>query len=229
MTSSLFIEPNWPAPHSIAAYTTLRKLVSDDTPFNRDSLVKGIPIPSEPIWLKQVHGILAVEACPENRHREADAIFAHQPKQVCVILTGDCLPILLCDRAGKQVAAIHAGWRGLGSGIIESTLASFSINKTRLLAWLGPAISQAHYEVGEEVRELFLKQNKEAKTAFIPSPRGRWLADLYELARMRLKKAGITDIYGGEFCTFGQPDYFYSYRRDGAGFGGRMATFIWIK
>ena len=143
---------------------------------------------------------------------------------VCAVLTADCLPVLLCDRGGRRVAAVHAGWRGLLDGVIEQTIAAMGGGE--LLAWLGPAIGPAAFEVGDEVRAAFLVHAPEAHTAFSPSPNGRWLADIYALARQRLQLAGVDAIYGGEHCTYSEAERFYSYRRDGV--TGRMASLIWM-
>jgi hypothetical protein len=239
MKNYSYIKPHWPAPSHVKAYTILRshgdlsqfsihRKNECDIEKNRAQLIQELKLPADPIWLEQSHTTIVLPATPENRDKNADASYTDQPNRICVALTADCLPILLCHRAGTQVAAIHAGWRGLGAGIIESTLKGMNINNKDLIVWLGPGISQPNYEVGEEVRELFLSYDKEAKSAFIPSPQGRWLVDLYELARMRLKKQGIIEVYGGEFCTFSDPIRFYSYRRDKA-YLGNMATMIWIE
>lgn len=238
MTSYPLLQPHWPAPANIRAYTTLRTQ-GDLSQFhavrnglydiqkNRDLIKQELKLPCQPIWLNQSHTTIAIPALFENTDKNADAGYTDQPNSVCVALTADCLPILLCHRDGTHVAAIHAGWRGLGAGIIESTLKALNVNPEDLLVWLGPAISQANYEVGEEVRELFISHDSEAAQAFIPSPEGRWLADLYQLARMRLTQQGVTAIYGGNYCTFADPERFYSFRRD-KGYYGNMATLIWM-
>lgn len=239
-----FIQPQWPAPSHIKAYTTLRSGGFSESPFdqfnlaehvgdhtthvqaNRELLKKQLKLPNDPIWIQQVHGTQVVQALPENKEQEADAVFSHEANQVCAILTADCLPILICNQKGTQVAAIHAGWRGLVNGVIESTLTAMQAKNENLLVWLGPAISPANFEVGNEVREQFIDKHAEAIHAFIPSPNQRWLADLYALARLRLLKQGVTAIYGGGFCTYADSKRFYSYRRDGK--TGRMASLIWI-
>jgi len=218
------LKPNWPAPASVHACTTLRTATDNNT--TRDHFKQMVEPPEEPIWLKQVHGNIAIEALPEHREQKADATFTHQSNRVCAIITADCIPILFCDSKGTHVAAAHAGWRGLNQGIIENTIAAMKTPSSALMAWLGPAISQRHYEIGEEVRDLFLQQDQKTEKAFIPSSNeGHWLADLYEIARIRLREQGISAIYGGEFCTYSEPDRFYSYRRADT---GRMASFIWI-
>lgn len=239
------LEPQWPAPPCIKAYTTLRvggvsqppfdqfnlaEHVGDqlsDVQLNRDLLKKQLNLPTEPIWLQQIHSTTVVKALPENRNSTADASFTDQINQACVVLTADCLPLLICHRKGTHIAAIHAGWRGLLNGIIEATLQSLPCHPEELMVWLGPAISAPRYEVGDEMRNLFLQQHPEAEYAFILSDTQRWHADLYALARLRLLKQGITAIYGGNLCTYSDPSRFYSYRRD-SGKTGRMATIIWI-
>ena len=147
-------------------------------------------------------------------------------RQVCAVLTADCLPVLLCDRQGTRVAAAHAGWRGLCTGVLEATVDAMGVAPDRLLAWLGPAIGPGAFEVGEEVRGAFVTRDAAAAAAFVSCGPGRWLADLYALARMRLRSVGVTAVYGGGLCTFSDSDRFYSYRRDGE--TGRMASLIWL-
>jgi YfiH family protein len=242
--NSMFITPTWPAPKNIHAYTTLRHGGLSEKPYdcfnlaqhvgdqpehvqaNRQLLKKELNLLIEPIWLQQTHSTIAVKATPENREMEADASYTNQAHHTCVVLTADCLPLLVCNRDGTHIAAIHAGWRGLLNGVIESTLHALSLPPEELLVWLGPAIGPAHYETGDEVREQFIHQHPNAINAFSPSPNNRWLADLYALARLRLYHFGITAIYGGELCTYAD-NRFYSYRRDG-GKTGRIATLIWI-
>lgn len=246
MKKDMFLQPNWPAPEHIKACTTLRTGGVSRAPYhefnlaqhvgdneesvrtNRDLLKTTLQLPNEPIWINQTHSTITTQATPEQRDQEADASYTHDSNQTCVVLTADCLPILFCNQKGTYVAAIHAGWRGLLHGIIESTLNASKASANELLAWLGPAISAPNYEVGEEVREQFLNQDTDNEVAFSPSVNGRWLADLYALARIRLNKQGIKAIFGGDFCTFADPNRFYSYRRDGSR-TGRMATLIWIK
>lgn len=230
-----FIQPNWPAPKNIRAFTTLRKegfrlLPKDNSEKiaeNRAWLKQLLQLPEEPIWIKQIHSNIAIEATIKNREQEADATYTQQPEKICVVLTADCLPILLCDKNGKEVAAIHGGWKGLASGIIESTLKA--MQHKNLIAWIGPCISAKHYEVGEEVRTAFLKNHPEAHSAFTPSINPeKWMADLVYLAKMRLKQHGITEIYGGEYCTYSSPELFHSYRREKT-LQGHLASLIWIE
>jgi YfiH family protein len=193
---------------------------------NRRRLSQSLRLPGEPRWLSQVHGTCAVDAAQCSAGCEADAAYSDTHGVVCAVLTADCLPLLLCDRSGRSVAAVHAGWRGLLEGVIERTVAHFG-DAAEVLAWLGPAIGPQAFEVGKEVRAAFIDEYRAAETAFTPSPAGRWLADIYALARQRLHRAGVDAIYGGGLCTFSEPERFYSYRRDGQ--TGRMASLVWIE
>jgi YfiH family protein len=232
MKTEVIIKPDWPAPSHIRACTTLRNSGVSRPPktrLDRARLIALLDLPTEPIWLHQIHGCIVLEASPENRDKEADATFSQKPQQICVVRTADCLPILLCHRQGTHVAAIHAGWRGLQKNIIAETIKSLNIPGNELLAWIGPGISQAHYEVGEEVRSLFISNDPETKQAFIPSPNQGWMADLCTIARMQLQTQGITEIYGGNFCTYSDDKNFFSYRREGKEKFGNMASLIWIE
>lgn len=238
------IRPDWPAPPNVRAAVTTRQggvsrapyeslnlgdHVGDDAAAvaqNRRQLCEALALPAEPHWLSQVHGNCAVDAAASPSGCEADAVFSRDAGEVCAVLTADCLPVLLCDSGGSVVAAAHAGWRGLLDGVIENTVIQMA-GQGEVLAWLGPAIGPQAFEVGEEVREAFLNENPKAELAFRPSPAGRWLADIYALARLRLHRAGVAAISGGEHCTFSDPARFYSYRRDGV--TGRMASLIWLE
>jgi YfiH family protein len=238
------VKPIWPAPACVRAYTTVRsggfsrppydsfnlgKHVGDDwlaVTVNRTKLTLALKLPRDPIWLEQTHGTNVVNANKVAVGVVADAAYADQPGAVCAILTADCLPLLLTDKKGSKVAAVHAGWKGLAAGIIEATVKELNLPPNELLVWLGPAISTEHYEVGEEVRQAFVQQHSEAKKAFTPHEHQKWLADLYLLANQALHRLGVTHIYGGDFCTYSQQDLFYSHRRD-KGKTGRMATLIW--
>ncbi|VVC76107.1 Laccase domain protein YfiH [Aquicella siphonis] len=231
-----YLQPDWPAPKNIMAYTTLRSgfagryAQAENETDRRDGssqLQTWLQLPQPPVWLKQTHGTVVVAAAPENLDREADASFAFEPGQVCAILTADCLPILICNKQGTRVAAVHAGWRGLAAGIVEATLAAIQQPAQDLLVWLGPAIGPGKFEVGEDVFHAFTRYHPGSTTAFAPCAPGKWLANLYDLARMRLSLSGVTNTYGGDFCTYSQPDLFYSYRRD-KGNTGRMASLIWM-
>jgi YfiH family protein len=176
--------------------------------------------------LNQVHGDTVVDAANSGERPCADASFTDQPRVVCAVLTADCLPVLFCDSGGTRVAAAHAGWRGLAAGVLESAVRALNTEPGRLMAWLGPAIGPGAFEVGGEVRQVFVEQHAEAAGAFLPRPQGRWLADLYQLARIRLLASGVTAVYGGGYCTVTDRQRFYSYRRDGV--TGRMASLIWL-
>lgn len=246
--SSDWIVPDWPAPPVIRAAATTRWLSGRSAaPFdafnlgtrcgddpaavaaNRAVLAKVLDLPSAPHWLRQVHGVdvLDVDArTPSALEAEADASVSYGGSAVLAVLTADCLPILLCADDGSAIAAAHAGWRGLAAGVIEATLARLGVPGSRLLAWLGPAIAARSYEVGDEVRTAFVKTDPEGASAFTPTRRGHWQADLYALARRRLAACAVERVYGGAFDTFSD-SRFYSYRRDRE--TGRFATLIWRK
>lgn len=243
MAESLLF-PDWPAPASVrAASTTRRGGVSrpphdtfnighhpGDDPAcveeNRRRLAAALDLPAEPAWLRQVHGAGVVRAESVTEPVEADASHARTPGAVCVVMTADCLPVLLCDRQGTRVAAAHAGWRGLVRGVIPATVQALEADPAELLVWLGPAIGPAVFEVGPEVRAAFLDLDADNAECFQPSPAGRWLADIYGLARRQLAALGVTAVYGGGRCTLTEQDWFFSYRRDGS--SGRMASLIWL-
>ncbi len=236
--------PDWPAPANVRAIQTTRTGGISQPPWvslnlgdhvgdviehvaaNRAALHRLLP--TEPLWLKQVHGVLAVDAA-KTAHLpvpEADASFSREMNRVCVVMTADCLPVLFCDRAGTVVGAAHAGWRGLLNGVLEQTMLAMRVDPAELLAWMGPAIGPAAFEVGEEVRQAFVEQQPLAASAFLPAGDGKWMADIYALARIRLRAAGVPSISGGEFCTLSDSSRFFSYRRDGI--TGRMASLIWL-
>ena len=237
-----FQQPDWPAPARVKSLQTLRSGGVSVAPWasfnlgdhvgdnplhvsaNRDALTACLP--SAPCWLQQVHGTLAVNAENTPKTAVADAAFTRQAGRVCAVMTADCLPVLFCDRAGSIVAAAHAGWRGLLGGVLESTLAAMAIAPEHVLAWLGPAIGPSAFEVGDEVRAAFVAELPAAGEAFAPCGQGKWLADLYALARLRLARAGVTAVYGGNACTYSDPAHYFSYRRDGV--TGRMVTLIWL-
>lgn len=196
---------------------------------NRRRLAATLALPADPVWLRQVHGVKVARLGPLEAQSEieADAAVAFEPGVVCAVMTADCLSVVLADRAARCVGVAHAGWRGLAAGVLEATIEALGVAPGDLLAWLGPAISQPCYEVGEEVREAFVHSDPGAAAAFLPNPRGRWQADLEALARRRLAAAGVRDIHGGGFCTFSDRARFHSHRRDGAA-SGRMATLAWL-
>ena len=183
-------------------------------------------LPSDPLWLKQVHGMVAVNAAHARASVEADASFTTERRVVCAVMAADCMPVLLCDDKGEAVAAAHAGWRGLSAGVIEAAVAAMGVPAGRLLAWLGPAIGPAAYEIGAEVRDAFLARDAQAETAFVQTRPGHWRVDLYAIAKQRLARLGVTRVSGGGFCTASDAARFYSYRRDKA--VERMATAIWL-
>jgi hypothetical protein len=195
--------------------------------FNRARLREALKLPTEPVWLRQVHGVKVVDIANTGNAPEADGGYATKPGAICAVLTADCLPVLLCDRRGTKVAALHAGWRGLACGVIEAGVQAVDVPGSELLVWLGPAIGPETFEVGEEVRAAFVKHDPAADAAFRPQADGKFLADIYQLARQRLTALGVTGVYGGGLCTVRDRARFYSYRRDGA--TGRMATLIWLE
>ncbi|MBK5965137.1 hypothetical protein CCR95_13830 [Thiocystis minor] len=246
------IRPDWPAPPWVRAISTTRDGGRSEGPFaslnlgdhvgdepgrvddNRARLLARLGLSAAPCWLRQVHGRAIVRVGTANPDRDADGAVADTPDAVCVVMTADCLPLLLCDERGTRVAAVHAGWRGLAGGVVEAAVAALDIAPERLLVWLGPAIGPAAFAVGDEVRECFVAADARAAAAFRPgrpagaggAPGGAWFADLFLLARQRLAQLGIARIYGGGDCTFSQPRRFFSYRRDGV--TGRMASLIWL-
>lgn len=238
--SNLFLTPHWDAPNHIHAAMTLRNGGVSKPPFaslnpathvgddlkavaaNRLIIKELLALPAEPVWLEQSHSNRVICADqPLDNH--ADASFTTQAGVVCVVLTADCLPLLFCSEDGEKIAAVHAGWRGLLNGIIRQTVSTLQTN--RLLVWLAPAIGANCFEVGSEVREAFIAKNTQFTHAFVAYSAEKWLADIYQLARIELLELGITKIYGGEFCTMTDAQRFYSYRRDAQ--TGRMATLIW--
>ena len=217
-----WIKADWPAPSNIVAGTTLR---TADASF--------LPASGTPCWLNQVHGSSVVVASDYDVPPEADAsISGSDPKSgsdpvLCVVRTADCLPVLMCSKDGGTFAAAHAGWRGLAAGIIENTVDALDVDPSNLLVWMGPAISQVSFEVGDEVRAAFLVHDAHAEACFEANARGRWQADLYGLARQRLAAVGVTDVFGGDFCTFLDEDRFFSFRRDSE--CGRLVSFVGLK
>lgn len=246
-----FIKPDWPAPTNVCAVVTTRLGGNSAAPYdsfnlafhvgdepshvveNRRKLLVAlneIAPCGPPQWLQQVHGTEVIDAFSEPKRRaqtvpEGDAVFTIQRGLPCVVMTADCLPVFFCDQSGYRVAVAHAGWRGLANGILENTLAKFT-NPAEVMCWLGPAIGPTAFEVGAEVRELFVRNNAMADSAFIPQGNGKYLADIYSLARQRLMKAGIGMISGGHLCTVTEQEKFFSYRREHT--TGRMASIIWL-
>jgi YfiH family protein len=237
--------PDWPAPPGVRALMTTRQggtspppwdslnlgvAVGDDPArviVNR-SLLRGL-LPQEPRWLRQVHGRAVVHAdgVPAHAPPEADAAWTATAGVVCCVQVADCLPVLLAARDGSAVGAAHAGWRGLAAGVIEATVSAMPGPPSGLLAWLGPAIGPAAFEVGEEVLAAFTRGDPDSAAAFAPSGPGKWLADLFALARRRLHAAGVAAVHGGGLCTVADGQRFFSHRRDRP--GGRMAALVWIE
>ena len=246
-----FIEPDWPAPANVFALSTTRQGGSSRPPFesfnlahhvaddaasvvaNRELLALALPAEARLQWLNQVHGVNVVQAGQGDSCPEADGSWSKQVGTACAVMTADCLPVLFCSRSGDRVAAAHAGWRGLLSGVLEATVEALAAPPGELLAWMGPAIGPGAFEVGAEVRDAFLSaqgvDQQAIEHCFQPSAgrAGHYLADLYALARIRLNAAGITAVYGGDYCTFSDSQQFFSYRRDGQ--TGRMASLVMLR
>jgi hypothetical protein len=241
-TSPDRIEPDWPAPPRVKALVTTRHggvsrgpyaslnlgtRVGDDPKAVSENRARlSALLPSEPRWLQQVHGVGVVRADRAPAESTGDAAFTRVAGVVCAVQIADCLPVLFCDRAGTRVASAHAGWRGLSAGVLEQTVSSLDAPPDELMAWLGPAIGPQRFEVGADVFNRFAADDPAASTAFEPLRDGKWLADLYALARRRLSHAGVNAIFGGGLCTFSDPVRFFSHRRDRV--TGRHGAFIWI-
>jgi len=242
------LQPDWPAPRGVRAAFTLRSGGVSTGPYaslnlgaklgddaraveeNRRRIAAELALPAEPLWLSQVHGSRVVNADdhrPDAPAPQGDAAVTRLPGRVLAVLVADCLPVLLARRDAAAVAVAHAGWRGLAAGVLEATAAAIGGAGDALIAWLGPAIGQAHFEVGEEVRTAFCERDARAAAAFAPNERGRWQCDLQRLARQRLAALGVHSIHGEPRCTYAQTGSFYSFRRDGA--TGRMAALIWLE
>lgn len=238
------IEAEWPAPSWVRAVTTTRRGGTGAPPFaglnladhvgdrpevvasNRSLLKECLRLPNEPHWLDQRHGTTIVRSPFTPTNSKADGACTEQAGIVCAVLTADCVPVLLCDHEGTCVAAVHAGWRGLLSGVVQSALLTLQRPGDQILAWLGPAIGPQSYEVGADVRKAFLTTINTASEVFVPHRPGYWLTDLYGLVRHHLWQHGISKIYGGSYCTFSDPENFFSHQRDGT--TGRMASLIWL-
>lgn len=252
MTSPVFLFPDWPAPANIrAAISTRAGGVSqceyegfnlaghvgdsvESVAANRELLQRVLVLPEQPVWLAQVHGVDVLRqdgVTPVKPSHEYDACYSNQPGKVCAVLTADCLPVLFCNRAGTEVAAAHAGWRGLVDGVLATTLQQFACVRSEIMAWLGPAIGPHSFEVGADVLERFAVQwnaygAEAVEQCFTPRGQQRWLCDIYALARLQLRALGVTAVYGGGEDTCADRQRFYSYRRDGA--TGRMASLVWL-
>lgn len=240
------ILPQWPQPSSVRSCVTTRNggvslppygslnlglHVGDDPKSviaNRQRLIDLAHLLAAPHWLEQVHGT-RVMRLTQNTSQEstliADAVYTRESGVVCCVMTADCLPVLFTSKAGDEVAAAHAGWRGLCAGILENTVSAFTAQPSDIIAWLGPAIGPQQFEVGGEVREAFMAIDSQAAQAFVPKGQ-KFLADIYQLARLRLHHSGVSEVYGGDFCTVSDSTKFYSYRRDVT--TGRLASLIWL-
>jgi len=242
-----WLQADWPAPDFVKAGTTLRKGGMSLSPFdsfnlathvgdeltavkkNRAILQQNLNVPNAPLWLEQTHSTRAILLPSEEAIAKADAAYTTEKNSVCAVLTADCLPLLITDRQGSCVAAVHAGWRGLYDGIIEATIKKLPVAPESLLVWLGPAIGADVYEVGKEVYDAFTLSEDvdEIKRTFTSVSKEHWLFDLYHMAKLRLNKIGVKQIYGGDRCTLSEEEQFFSFRRDGV--TGRMASLIWIE
>jgi len=239
------IEPDWPAPAWVKAYSTTRQGGYSGSPFaalnlahhveddravvqqNREWLSQHLSLPAKPLWLQQVHGVNIISHQVKSAVIPmVDGSYSKRLNEVCVVLTADCLPVLLCDQTGTSVAAVHAGWRGLAQGVIESAVQQLGIVGSELMAWLGPAIGAQAFEVGEAVRANFVAQDKSMGNYFVGIGGKKYKADLYGLARFRLQRLGVSAVFGGDRCTFSENADFFSYRRDGI--TGRQASLIWL-
>lgn len=240
------IYPDWPLPDNVRAVCTTRQggvSVAPYDSFNLGSHVQDDPLavaqnrllltqlaqlPQSPLFLNQIHSTQVVRL-PLNEESlpNADAVYTNEAKQVCLVMTADCLPVLFCAKDGSEIGAVHAGWKGLCNGILEAMVAEFACAPSEITVWLGPAISQKAFQVGEEVVDKFCQIDPQAKEAFISDPNceGKFFGDLYRLAKQRLQRLGIESIYGGEYCTYSEVERFFSYRREAK--TGRMATLIW--
>ena len=238
------ILPQWPAPANVCAVQTTRSGGFSSPPYaelnlaqhvgdqpeavrrNRALLHTYLQLEQEPCWLEQTHSTRVVNL-DQDTNRDADAALTAMPGKVAAVMTADCLPVLLCATDGSEVAAAHAGWRGLANGILEQTVTTMCTPVHRIIVWLGPAIGPTHFEVGEEVQTAFVQDLAASASAFTPTRPGHYLANLYRLARLRLNRLGIDTIYGGNHCTYSDSSRFFSYRRDKI--CGRQASLIYIK
>lgn len=239
-----WIVPDWPAPPRVRAFVTTREggvsageygslnlgASGGDDPRNVErnrSFVRQY-LPATPKWMAQVHGtaVADLDSMEGPKIPTADAAVTSMPGTVATVLTADCMPLLFCDARGRRVAVAHAGWRGMAAGVIESTVQAMSVPPRDVIAWMGPAIGPGAFEVGPEVRETFVAADDGAAAAFRPGAQGKFMADLYALARGRLERAGVASIHGGGFCTRDDAGRFFSYRRAKA--SGRMGAFIWM-
>lgn len=237
-----WITPDWPAARRVRALITTRaggvssekfaslnlsaRVGDDPQCVARNRAILRAYLPAEPAWMKQVHGTVVIDAAQAKPDTEADGAVANVAGSLCAVMTADCLPVLLSDRAGKTVGIAHAGWRGLAGGIIENVVRAMAVAPQGLIAYIGPGIGARHYEVGEDVRKAFVDKDPAATTSFVPRQNGKYFVDLHELARQRLAAAGVAEVHGGGFCTASE-ERFFSFRRDRT--TGRMASLIWLE
>jgi polyphenol oxidase len=244
VTRPPFLTPDWPAPREVQAAFTLRTGGVSAPPFaslnvarhvgdhedavaeNRRRVRQQLALPGEPAWLEQVHGRAVADLDATGALVQADASITRVPGRVCAVQVADCLPVLFAARSGSAVGVAHCGWRGLAAGVLEATVAALAVSASELYAWLGPAIGPAAFEVGEEVRAAFVREDARAAQAFAGNSRGRWQCDLFRLARQRLAALGVSAVFGGGVCTASDAQRFFSYRRDGR--CGRMAALVWL-
>ena len=219
------MRPDWPASPKVRALVTMRTF--GDMSLGESKARLRTLLPAEPAWLRQVHGTSIIDADTRTIDKpQADGAVAHAAGAVCAVMAADCMPVLLADQDGTVVGAAHAGWRRLSAGVIEAALDAMHIPPQSVLAWLGPAIGPRVYEVGADVREAFVSRDAAAAAAFTPTRPDHWLLDLYMIAAQRLKRRGVSRIYGGGLCTYSDAERFYSFRRDRR--AERMAALIWL-
>lgn len=226
-----FIIPDWPAPEPVHSIITTKNFgsLAADRPDNRQQLAAVLKLPNPPRWLNQIHGAIAVNLDQNSESMiNADASYTHTPGTVCAIITADCLPILICNRQGTEIAAVHAGWRGLLAGVIDSAINHFKSDPDLLMVWLGPAIGPDHFEINEEIRRNYCQRHSDYGQAFYYRNNSLY-ANLYQLARINLAHCGVKAVFGGDFCTYCDEPRFYSYRREHQADTGKknMATLIW--
>lgn len=246
LSDNSFITPDWPAPANVKSLQTTRiggKSVAPYDSLNLGGHVGDEPltvaanrqllnqyVPSEPLWLNQVHGLDIVSAHEASCLPSADGAYTDKKGAVCAVMTADCLPVLLCNTLGTEVAAIHAGWKGLLDGVIEAGVAKMQSPSSEIMAWFGPAIGPNAFELGNDVRDAFIQHHELAVEAFVKVTnypgQDKWLGNIYQLATQRLNRLGVNQIYGGGLCTHTDASRFFSFRRDGV--TGRMATLIWL-
>jgi YfiH family protein len=240
-----WLVPDWPAPARVRAFVTTRAGGvsageyesmnlgdrSGDAPANvaRNRLIVREHLPETPRYMVQVHGteVANLDRLGENDVATADAAVVSEPGRVGVVLTADCMPLFLCDEKGRRVAVAHAGWRGMSAGVIENTVSAMGLDPARLMAWMGPTIGPQAFEVGPEVREAFMRVDARTEGAFVQHKPEKYMADLYALARSRLARAGVANVFGGGFCTYRDAGRFFSYRRVRE--SGRMGAFAWME